>query len=166
MSYYDNEVVPFEDTTMTYDSDKHRYVLTIQAVDDEFNVSLVSYAGSVEDAESMLREVSNDMYKYIYKYNRRDEKKRRAVEHLLAKNGDLRDLIRDSMLDMVRAIIRGGYSLQKDLSWVNPETGLVMDLSNIPAIAPSAIDGLFGGGVLFKGRFTYQIDADDYRSDY
>ncbi len=165
-TYYDNQGVPFDDTDMVYDSTKHRYKLTIDAVDNEFNVSFVAFALSVENAESLLREISADLYKFIYQYNRRAEKKRKAVEHALAKNLDWRDTIKDSMLDMVRATIRGGYSLQKDLAWVNPETGIVFDMSNIPAIAPDAIENLFGMGILFKGEYSYQIDADDYRADY
>lgn len=166
MTYYDNEVTPSDDVFMTYNTNKHRYELTIKAIDDEFNVSFVDFAGSRENALQLIREISADMYKYIYKYNRRDINKRKADEHKLAKNGDLRDVIQDTMLDMVRALIRGGYSLDKDLSWVNPESGVVLDLSNIPSIAPDAQDGLLAYGILHKGPYSYRIADDDYRSDY
>lgn len=165
-TYYDNEITPFDDVYMTYSTDTHRYTLTINAVDNEFNVSFIEYAGNQANAEQLLREISSDMYKYIYKYNRRDLNKQKVDEHRLAKNGDLRDYIRDAMLDMVRALIRSGYSLDKDLSWVNSETGQVMDLSDIPSIAPDAIDGLFAYGILFKGTYSYKINDEDYRSDY
>lgn len=164
--YYDNEITPYTDTDMVWNEDRHRYILTIAAVDNEYNVSFVAFAGNIENAESLLREISADMYKYVYRYNRRAEKKRRAVEHLLAKNGDLREVIRDAMLDMVRALIRGGYTLQKDLSWVNPERGTVLDLSNIPSIAPDAQELLLSSGILHKGEYTYSINDDDYRADY
>lgn len=165
-TYYENEVTPFDDLYMTYDTNKHRYELTIHAIDSEFNVSFVEFAGSEGNAMQLIREISADMYKYIYKYNRRDANTRKIDEHRLAKDGDLRDVIKDAMLDMVRALIREGYSLDKDLSWVNPESGVVLDLSNIPGIAPDAIDGLFAYGVLHKGGYSYRISADDYRSDY
>ena len=164
--YYDNEITPFDDTTMTYSTTTHRYTLTIQAVDDEFNVDFVRMSGDEGNAEQRLREISSDMYKYIYKYNRRDLDKQKVDEHRLAKNGDLRDVIRDSMLDMVRALIRSGYSMIKDLSPVNVETSTVMDFSNLPGICPDAIDGLFAYGVLFKGRYSFKIDDEDYRTDY
>ena len=70
------------------------------------------------------------------------------------------------MLDMVRALIRSGYSMIKDLSPVNVETSTVMDFSNLPGICPDAIDGLFAYGVLFKGRYSFKIDDEDYRTDY
>lgn len=165
-TYYDNEITPFDDVYMTYDSDKHRYELTIKAIDDELNISFVEFAGSDGNAEQLIREISSDMYKYIYKHNRRDIKKRKADEHKLAKDGDIRDTIRDTMLDMIRALVRSGYTLDKDLSWVNPESGVVLDLSDIPSIAPDAIDGLLAYGILHRGPYTYQIADEDYRSDY
>lgn len=164
--YYDNQIVPFTDINMVYDSTIHRYTLTIDAVDNELNANFIEYAGSEENAEALLREISGDFYKYIYKYNRRDINKRKADEHMLAKNGDLRDVIKDSMMDMCRGLIRSGFLLQKDLAWVIPETGTVMDLSNVPDIAPDAIDGLFAYGILHKGPYSYKIEAEDYRSDY
>lgn len=164
--YYENEITPFSDVQMEYIGKKHSYKLTIDAVDNEFNISFVEFAGSKENAEQLLREIQGDHNKYIHKYNRRDETKRRVTEHLLAKNGDLRDVIRNSMLDMIRALIRSGYTLQKDLAWVHPERGTVMDLSNIPSIAPDARDGLLVSGILHKGPYSYIIDDEDYRSDY
>jgi len=164
--YYDNQIVPFDDIYMTYDRTAHRYTLTIDAVDNELDADFIAYARSQENAEALLREISSDMYKFIYKYNRRDINKQKADEHKLAKNGDLRDIIRDSMLDMCRGLIRSGFLLQKDLSWVIPETGTVMDLSNVPDIAPDAIDGLFAYGILHKGPYSYKIETDDYRADY
>jgi len=164
--YYDNQIVPFDDLNMTYSDANHRYMLTIHAVDEELNATFIEFAGSSENALALLREISGDLYKYIYKFNRRDIDKLKAVEHALAKNGDWRDVIRDAMMDMCRGLIRSGYLLQKDLSWVNPETSTVMDLSNIPEIAPDAIDGLFAYGILHKGPYTYRIDAVDYRADY
>ena len=164
--YYDNQIVPTDDVDMTYSKTNHRYMLTIEAVDKELNANFVTFAGSEQNALALLREISGDLYKYIYKYNRRDIKKRKADEHALAKNGDFRDVIRDAMMDMCRGLIRSGYLLQKDLSWVNPETSTVMDLSNVPEIAPDAIDGLFSYGILHKGPYNYRIDAEDYRADY
>jgi hypothetical protein len=164
--YYDNQVDPSDDTNMIYDDNKHRYRLTIDAIDKEFNVSFVQFAGSKDNANQLIREFSADMYKFIYKYNRRDIDKRKADEHKLAKNGDIRETILETMLDMVRATIRNGYTLDKDLSWVNPESGVVMDLSNIPSIAPDAMDGLFAYGILHKGPYSYKISAEDYRSGY
>lgn len=164
--YYENEITPYDDINMTYSKDTHRYTLTIDAVDKEFDVNFVELATSEKKAEALLREVSSDMYKFVYKYNRKDSEKRKTDEHRLAKNGDFRDVIKDTMLDMVRAMIRSGYNIDKDLSWVNSETSTVMDLSNIPSIAPDAIDGLQAYGILWKGHYTYNIDDEDYRSDY
>ena len=166
MNYYDNEAVPVSDLDMIWDTINRRYVLTIDAVDNEFNATLVKFAGSEETAEAILKEVSADMYKFIYRYNRRDEKKRRAVEHMLSKNADLRPILKATMLDMMRANIRSGYSLQKDFMFINPERGTVLDTRQVPSIAPDAIEGLFASGILFKGEYSYRITDDDYRSDY
>lgn len=164
--YYKNEITPYNDIKMTYDTNSHRYTLTIDYVDTELNVNFTTLAGDIDEAKQRLREVSGDFYKFIYKYNRRDSEKRKTDEHRLAKNGDFRDTIADTMIDMVRAWIRSGYSLDKDASWINNETSTVMDLSNIPSIAPDAIEGLFAYGILHKGSYNYTIDDDDYRSDY
>ena len=164
--YYDNEITPFNDQYMTYDTNTHRYTLTDYAIDESFNANFVTYAKSEDNAKALRNEISADYYKYIYKYNRRDSDKRKTDEHRLAKNGDFREVIRDGMLDMARALIRTGNLIDKDLSWVNSETSTVMDLSSVPPITSDAIDGLFAYGILHKGSYTYSIDDDDYRSDY
>lgn len=166
MTYWTNEITPYDDTYMTFDTDTHQYTLTVDGVNKEFNVGLVEFAGSEGNAKQLLREIRGDFYKYVYRVTRRDEQHRRVVEHRLAKDGELRDLIKNSMLDMVRATIRGGYSMQKDLMWANPVTGTVMDLSNVPAIAPDAIEGLQSMGMASRYPYTFQIEDSDYRSGY
>ena len=166
MAILQTEITPFDDTYMTYDQNTHRYTLTIAAVDEEFDISLVEFAGSQANAESLLREISSDVYKAIYKFNRHDEKHRRVVEYKLAKHPDARNIIKDAMLDYVRATIRSGYAIVKDLSPVNPELGIVMDFSKLPPIAPDAFDGLYAYGILHRGEYNFTIPDDAYRSDY
>lgn len=171
MEYYDNEVTPVSTTDLIWLPNAHRYRMSEEFANTISNgVVGMSYlaicGGNVSKLEFSLDELSADMYKFIYKYNRRDINKRKADEHKLAKNGDLKDVIRDTMGDMLRAALRSGYTLDKDLSWVNPETGIVLDMSNIPSIAPDAIDSLFAYNILHKGPYSYRIAADDYRSDY
>lgn len=168
--YYENEVTPYNDIYMTYSDKTHSYTLTEHAADEiskgVTGKSFLLACGSEDREKYKRKEYSSDMYKYIGSYNRRDERKRRVDEHRLAKNGDLRDYIQDAMSDMLRADLRSGFSIQKDLSWVNPERGSVIDLSSVPSIAPDAIEGLFASGILFKGEYSYKIDDDDYRDDY
>jgi hypothetical protein len=169
--YYDNEITPVSTTDLEWLPDAHRYRMKLTFADKITNgvvgkSYLAACNGNEDKAIFSLDELSADMYKFIYKYNRRDINKRKADEHKLAKNGDLLDVIRDTMGDMLRAALRSGYTIDKDLSWVNPETNTVLDLSNVPSIAPDAIDGLFAYNILHKGPYSYRIDAEDYRSDY
>lgn len=166
MAILDNEIIPFDDVDMTYNSTTHRYTLTVQAVDEEFDVSLVEYAGSQANAESLLREISSDIYKTIYNLSRRDNKTVRVIEYNLSKNPNQRPVIKDAMLDHMRATIRTGYAMVKDLSPVNSETGIVLDFSTLPPIAPDALDGLYAFGIIHRGTYSYRIPDESYRTDY
>jgi hypothetical protein len=165
MAILEYEQNPYDDTDMTYDISSHKYILTISSVDSEFDVSLVDFAGSQANAESLLREISSDIYKAIYNLSRRDERHRRVVEYRLAKDPELRDVIKNAMLDYVRATIRSGYAIVKDLSPVNPELGVVLDFSKLPPVAPDALDGLYAFGLIYKGRFGFTIPDEIYESE-
>lgn len=168
--YYDNEITPYSDTDIEYDLTKHRYRATKGYADEickgttgkSFQVAI----GGEAQERFKREELSADMYKGVQKYNRRDEDKRRTTEFLMAKNGDLRDVIKESLGDQIRADLRSGYSMQKDLAWVNPERATVLDLSKVPGVAPDSIEGLLSSGILHKGPYSYSIDDDDYRDDY
>ena len=162
-----NEITPFSDTNMDYSLTTHRYTLTVAAVDAEFDVSFVAFSGSQANAESLLREISSDVYKTIYKESRTiSENKRRVTEYKLAKDPDIRNILLETMLDYVRATIRSGYLIVKDLSPVNPELGTVLDFSKLPTISPDALDSLITYNVIYKGYYTFTIPDDDYRVDY
>ena len=167
--YYDGIDTPDQFYTFTYEptAGTHRYVLTIAGVDNEFNVSFSEFAEGEDNANSLLREISSDVYKTIYKMsNARTAKKRRVVEYRLAKDPEIRNILFEVMLDYVRATMRSDWILVKDLNPVKKAAGLVLDFSDLPPIAPDALDGLLAYGLLYKGQYGYRILDADYRSDY
>lgn len=170
MAYYDNEITPYTDNDLEWLETEHKYRLT-EAFCDNVAIgvtgkSFVECVGSEPRALFMRNEIMADMYKFVYGYNRRDRRKLRADEHKLAKNGDIRVVIKDSQGDMLRAALRTGNLIDKDLSRVNEEAGVVLNMDGVPAIAQDAIDGLMAYGILHKGPYSYMISDDDYRSDY
>jgi hypothetical protein len=166
MSYYDNEVTPFDDINMTYDANYHGYSLTEDAIDRELNVSFAEMCGSSEEAKQRIKEFRHDFYSFVYNYNRRGINKRKTDEHRLAKDGDIRDGIFQAMLDIARASIRGGFNLDKDISVINEERGTVLDVRNTLTVPKSAFMTMKQYGMLHRGEYSYRITPDDYRSDY
>jgi hypothetical protein len=100
---------PFTDTTMKYDFNKHRYILTtdyVRQVGIELGLSLDSdYAPEPSKVpELVLERISLLVYSNIYQYGRNKEDK----EYLLACKPELRDVIRDAMTERLRYMIDSG----------------------------------------------------------
>lgn len=151
--------LPFEDNDMFYDANLRQYVLKKNYalnniyLDEHIEVELRSN----KRFERLLYEVSDDIYRYIYRYTLKQSIPFKRF--LLAKREDIRDVLKRAMLYQLRYYIRSGGGLLKDMPGVDLERSRVIDLDRLRgegAIASQTIDILHEiPEILFSGRLQH-----------
>ena len=155
-------VLPYEDEAMKYDMGlrqyvlKQNYVLNNLYLDEHIETELRSN----NRFERLLYEVSDDIYRYIYRYTLKNQIE--IKRYLLAKKEEIRDLLKRAMLYQVRYYIRSGGGLLKDMPGVDIERSRMIDLDRLRgegSIASQAIDALSEvPDILYAGVLYQRID--------
>lgn len=151
-----NFVQPFDDDSMIYDFDKHRYILTEEYVRQMgIDLSLVlntDFSPVPANVPALfLDRVSKLVYSNIYRYGRSKKDK----EYLLACNPELREVIRDAMLERIAYIIDSGDMSTKTGALIQQGTRIdVKDL--VPSVEEEAI--LRNAGLLHRGDYQFVKD--------
>ncbi len=118
---------PYDDEYMTYDYRMHRYVLTDKAVLDilgeNLNVILVDAEPVTKNA--FLKKVSNTLYEYILSASQSPD----YIEYIMAKDGSLREMIRDMLISQVEYMLANGAV--DSYSGINMAKGHYIDLDKI-----------------------------------
>lgn len=159
-------MLPYNDKAMTYDKEKHMYVLNEDYVVNELNIDLTRAVASMgqfaksKTPERFLIEVSQDIYREIYKYTRIDMKDWK--EFLLAKREDWRDVIKEALEYQVAYIVTNGRL--SNWSGKNIYKNTSMDLKN-SYVHDLAIQVLADNGILYAGGYNVPIDFKK-RVDY
>jgi hypothetical protein len=153
--------LPFDDNDMFYDKGIRQYVLKKNYalnniyLEEHIEVELRSN----KRFERLLYEVSDDVYRYIYRYTLKQSIP--FKRYLLAKREDIRDVLKRAMLYQLRYYIRSGGGLLKDMPGVDLERSRVIDLDRLrgeAAMATHTIDILHEiPEILFNGRL-YHFD--------
>lgn len=101
-----NTVYGFQDM-LEWDEFHRRYYLTVDAVDNELNVDLVTARGDYANAKSFLKEISELVYAYLYK--KKTGIRREKLEYFLTFDLRNRRILYIAMIDMLRyAFYSGG----------------------------------------------------------
>ena len=155
-------VLPYEDEAMKYDMGlrqyvlKQNYVLNNLYLDEHIETELRSN----NRFERLLYEVSDDIYRYIYRYTLKNQIE--IKRYLLAKKEEIRDLLKRAMLYQVRYYIRSGGGLLKDMPGVDLERSRVIDIDHLRgerSIASQSIDILSEvPEVLYAGVLYHSIE--------
>lgn len=149
-------VQPFDDDSMFYDFDKHRYILTEEHVRQMgIDLSLVLNTDFSPMPASVpalfLDRVSKLVYSNIYRYGRSKKEK----EYLLACNPELREVIRDAMLERVAYVVDSGDMSTKTGALIQQGTRIdVKDL--VASVEEEAI--LRSVGLLHRGDYQFVKD--------
>lgn len=167
-------IKPYSDDKMIYDFDEHRYILTLEYVEDKTGVNLVEkLQTSASDnpqkvAEFFLDRVSSEIYNWIYQHNTNNT----MQEYYLAKIESTRNIIRKAMLEQVMYMLtNGAISLYSGVNIVN---GQIMDRKamqnssigiNVERILDTIIPEI-GIAITYQGWLPYPINSDAIRSDY
>ena len=88
---------PYSDKYMTYDFNKHRYILTNAYITEVLGIDLmarlkVSNVSSTTIIDSLLNRISNRVYNYLFTHN-----DRQAIEYLVAKFPSARAIMKDAL---------------------------------------------------------------------
>ena len=147
---------PYSNEQMTYSTTTHRYTLTEEYVRQMgIDLSLVLNTDFSPIPASVpglfLDRVSKLVYSNIYKYGRSKKEK----EYLLACNPELREVIRDAMLERVTYIIDSGDMSTKTGALIQQGTRIdVKDL--VASVEEEAI--LRSVGLLHRGNYEFVKD--------
>lgn len=152
---------PYSDEDMIYDKSTRRYILTEDFVLNKgINLSLELNTDGAPDASSVAREtlkrVSLLVYSNIYNYGRDIKTK----EYLLACNPELRQPIRDAMLERLKYMIHNGDLSISSGTSINHGVRIETD-DLIPSVIEEMI--LRPTGILHRGKWAVPINKElDY----
>lgn len=147
---------PFSDEDMRYDATKHRYILTEEFVRNqgidlglELNTDAAPEPSKVP--QLALERISLLVYSNIYQYGRQKQDK----EYLLACHPDLRDVIKDAMMERLKYMIDSGDLSTRSGALITQGTRVeTKDL--IPSVMEEMI--LRPTGLLHRGKFDFIKD--------
>ncbi len=127
-----------EDYSMIYSYNKHLYILTSEAVNEELGLELQSFLKQDEEYAFLLN-VSKSVYNYIHKHMVNNTPKERAY---ILSNDNYRETIKDALISELKAI----YINKED--YKNKIDGK-QTLSN------GTIETLGANGLLYRGKYPY-----------
>ena len=177
---------PYNDDKLEYDLENHIYILTLNGVKKDLGADLTKLVQDpwVTDkttaAKSILRDISNQVYGYIY---RKNPDNKLFNEWLLAHDSTARVIIRNALEYQLKYIIMNG-KIDETTGIANGYTSnnALFNLSDIRderSIHPQAIEelrkpmgdnGEYKFGVLFRGTYQQaqnpQLLEGFYRLDY
>ncbi len=115
---------PYDDEYMTYDYRSHRYILTPKAVLDELgeNLDIILVNADPVTRNAFLKKISRTVYNYI----KQQSSSFAYIEYILAKDGRLRDTIKEMLISQVEYMLTDGAVA--DYSGVNLAKGQFPDL--------------------------------------
>ena len=147
---------PFDDNQMTYSTDKKRYTLTADYVSNmgiDLSLILNTEQSSIPELVSdlFLDRVSLLVYNNIYSYGR--EKKNK--QYLLACDPELRDVIRDAMMERIAYIVDSGDMSTKTGALI--QQGTRVEVGDLVA-SPQELNILRSAGILHRGKYYFIKD--------
>ena len=154
--------LPYDDLDMKYDMNLRQYILEPNYVLNNLYLEehVETELGSNERFNRLLREVSDDIYRYIYRYTLKNQIE--IKRYILAKKEEVRDIIKRAMLYQVRYYLRSGGGLLKDMPGVDLERSRLIDLDRLRGeghISSQAIDTLSEvPDILYAGVMYHRID--------
>lgn len=162
----DSSILPYNDEYLKYDKDREMYIIQDKAVDDLVGENLITLAGNEIKAKLIRYEVSQDIMNFI-SMNSLYTSYRYKV-WLLAKDGDLRNLLLRVLADQMRYYIRSGAGLLKDMTGVDISKGKAMDLASLRGnvlVSASVEQLLKQMGMLYTGNMYYSEFEEDWLED-
>lgn len=120
-----NIIKPYDSPTMTYDSVKHRYILTTVALNSVGN----TWKDDQAFIERRLKQISNVVYNWIYSHTHTSNIA--LVEFVLACTEKGRQVIEEALTYQLEADVENGYNDISKILPINPANGQVIKQTDI-----------------------------------
>src|SRR6056297_833552 len=155
--------LPYDDKDMYYELDLRMYVLTKDACDDYLGVDLSeNFNGGDIQMQRFIEELSEDIYEFVYDHTFVNSVK--TKRYLMAKDENLRPIIKKALLYQLRYAFISSANLLKDMHGVHIEKAKALDLSQLRGkvnIAHQAIKVLSRSGLLYSGGSYYKLSFEE-----
>lgn len=166
-------IKPYDDDNMTYDINEHRYILTLDYVENKTGLNLVEKLNtSMSDnpqqvAMFFLDRISSNIYSWIYQHNANND----VQEWILAKVKGARTIIQRAMIEQVIYVLNNGdMTLYGGVNVSNGQVINKKDLHNadiginVERILNTIIPDV-GVALTYQGFLTMPL-GEQVRSDY
>lgn len=147
---------PYSDNEMVYNFQDRRYILTSSFVQSQgVNLNLLLQTIRLANPNMAIPHFLNRVSKLVYGFIYGQGRTRPQKEYMLACNPDLRNVIRDAMMERVLYMLQSGdLSLQ---SGAIIQDGIRVEVANlIPSVVENQI--LLNSGILHRGKWSIVIN--------
>ena len=154
-------LAPISDNKMTYDFEKHMYILNKDFIRSRYEVD-----GKITD--ELLFDVSDNVYLFIYSF-KTGKQNYDKMEYELAKNSELREWLYEALLRQFQyAFTTNGdtIQLQHGIDLSNEKSLDIKQLRNELFISYKTYLILYIHGFLESNFVDNTFDYTNYRSDY
>lgn len=158
----DTSVLPYNDDEMVYDLDRQMYLLTDVGVRRLTGIDLVELSGTETESKFNRYEIAQDLKNYISMNTLYTSWKYKVW--LIAKDADLRNVIKRALADQTRYYVTSGAGSLKDMHGINITNGKVIDIAllrNQVSVSASVDLLLKQSGLLYAGKMYYSDYSDD-----
>ena len=158
--------MPENTTAMSYDYNKHLYILNFEYVNSEFGLDFVEKEGSTVKAKDRMYQISRTIYNYIYAHTHYIK----AIEKWLALDEDLRPFIQMALEEQARYEYEMSAEFLSYQSGINVLNGIIIPLDKfrgVARIAPEAENLMRHNRLLYQGqRFMLETEYDYTEDEY
>lgn len=140
----------------------HKYYLTIQEVNAEFNLDLIELMGEQKEAMVIINDITSTIYAYLKAHYSQSY---REIEYLLFKNEDLKDSIQEILLAQMRYAIRSDGDMVGDSHLINRRLGTVIDVkARSQVVLSDTVYKLIHS--TFSYAYDFEVTEEEYRVGY
>ena len=158
--------MPGNTTAMSYDYNKHLYILNFEYVNSEFGLDFVEKEGSTVKAKDRMYQISRTIYNYIYAHTHYIK----AMEKWLALDEDLRPFIQMALEEQARYEYEMSAEFLSYQSGINVINGIIIPIDRFRGqvrISPEAENILRNNRLLYQGqRFMLETEYDYTEDEY
>jgi transglutaminase/protease-like cytokinesis protein 3 len=136
---------------MKYNYTRHKYVLEMEYLKNDFGIDMVEETGSVTKGKDKLYQTARTIYNWIYAHTNY----RKQMEYWLAFDEDLRPIIQEALEEQIRFEIEVNAEFLAKQSGINPLNGVQISLDKFRGkarISPDAQNILRNAKLLYQGQ--------------
>jgi len=156
--------MPTNTSAMTYDYDKHMYILNHDYLEKNYGLDFVEKTGSNTKAKDKMYQISRTIYNYIYAHTHYVKN----MERWLALDDDLRDVIQMILEEQARYEYEMSVEYLAMQSGINVVNGIQIPLDRFRGqirISPEAENLMRNNRLLYQGQRFLLTNEYDYDTD-